>query len=189
MEADWEFEVGPDATGLAAPVIEALWAGFVDLRCHPERAKNLPEAAHFPKLAEALARLNSADSLVWTTKSDLWPHLEAGEFDPDEMDAPSCSATHAMGCYLDLLPRSDQQWALPEMADKACKRICGLLQAVPLGCCRADLVIRRAYITPDGMELGITAYLTSCGENPAAAAKTLEAALAALTDAFGPTQR
>ena len=31
MEADWEFEVGGDA-----PVIEALWAGFVDLRSQPD---------------------------------------------------------------------------------------------------------------------------------------------------------
>ena len=33
MEADWEFEVGGDA-----PVIEARWPGFVDLRRNPERA-------------------------------------------------------------------------------------------------------------------------------------------------------
>ncbi len=70
------------------------------------------------------------------------------------------------------------------MAEKACKRICGLLNAVPLRCCRADLVIRRASITPELMGLGVTAYLTSCGESPAEAEWTLEAALAALTDAF-----
>jgi hypothetical protein len=184
MEADWEFEVGGDA-----PVIEALWAGFVDLRSQPERARHLPQAAQFPALGEALSRLNVADSPVWTAKCDFWPHLEAGEFDPDELDAPSGGATHAMGCYIDLLPRSDQQWVLPAMVEKACKRICGLLHAVPLGCCRVDLVIRRAFITPDGMDLGITAYLTSCGESSAAAAKTLEAALAAFTDALGTAQR
>jgi hypothetical protein len=39
------------------------------------------------------------------------------------------------------------------------------------------------------MDLGITAYLTSCGESSAAAAKTLEAALAAFTDALGTAQR
>jgi hypothetical protein len=189
MEADWEFEVGPDAAGLAAPVIEAHWAEFVDLRDHPESAEHLPEAAQFPALGEALARLNAADSLVWTSKCDFWPHLEPGEFDPEELDALPGSSTHAMGCYIDLLPRSDQQWALPAMAEKACKRICGLLHAVPLGCCRADLVIRRVFITPDGMDLGITAYLTSCGESSAAAAEALEAALATFTDAFGPAQR
>jgi hypothetical protein len=180
MEADWEFEVGGDA-----PVIEAHWAGFVDLQCHPERAGHLREVAQFPALGEALARMNAADSPVWTSKCDYWPHLEPNEFNPDELYAPPGSATHAMGCFIDLLPKSDQQWALPEMAEKACRRVCGLLSAVSLRCCRVDLVIRRAFITPKVMDLGITAYLTSCGETPAAAAKTLEAALASFTDAFG----
>ena len=33
------------------------------------------------------------------------------------------------------------------MAADGCKRVCSLLRAVPLRCCRADLVIRRAFIT------------------------------------------
>jgi hypothetical protein len=184
MEADWEFEVGGDA-----PVIEAQWVGFVDLQRHPERAGNLPEVAQFPALGEALARLNAADSPVWTSKCDFWPHLEADEFDPDELDAPLGCTAHAMGCFIDLLPKSDQQWTQPAMAEKACGRVCGLLIAVPLRCCRADLVIRSAIITSDVMDLGITAYLTACGETPAAAANTLEAALAAFADALGSVQR
>jgi hypothetical protein len=189
MEADWEFEVGPGAEGLVAPVIETHWEGFVDLQRQPERAGVLPEAAQFPALAEALARLNAADSPVWTSKCDFWPHLEADEFDPDELDAPPGCTAHAMGCFIDLLPKSDQQWALPAMAEKACKRICGLLRAVPLRCCRADLVIRRAFITSEQMALGVTAYLTACGESSAEAKRTLEAALTAFTDALGPAQR
>jgi hypothetical protein len=189
MEADWEFELGPDAAGLAAPVIEAHWAGFVDLRHHPERASDLPEAAQFPALAEALARLNVADSPVWTSKCDLWPRLEPDEFDPDELDAPPGCAAHAMGCFIDLLPRSDQRWALPAMAEKACKRICGLLRAAPLRCCRADLVIRRAFITPELLDLGVTVYLISCGASPAEAERTLQAALTVFTDALGPARR
>jgi hypothetical protein len=42
METDWEFEMGPDAAGLAAPVIEAHWEGFVDLQRQSERAGDLP---------------------------------------------------------------------------------------------------------------------------------------------------
>jgi hypothetical protein len=179
MEADYEFEVGGDA-----PVIEAHWAGFVDLRRAPERASELPEAAQFPALAEALAKLNTVDSPVWTSKCDFWPHLEPDEFDPDELDAPPGCAAHAMGCFIDLLPNSDQPWTLPAQAEKACKRVCGLLNAVPLRCCRTDLVIRRAFITPEHLDLGITVYLTSCGESPAEANRTHKAALAALTDAF-----
>jgi hypothetical protein len=184
MEADWEFEVGGEA-----PVIEAAWPGFVDLRRAPQRAWELPEAAAFPALAEALAKLNGAGSPVWSSKCDLWPRLEADEFDPGELDAPPGCAAHAMGCYIDLLPKSNGQGALPAMAEAACRLICGLLRAVPLRCCRADLVIRRAFLSADPtdqgfMDLGVTAYLTSCGASSAEAARALQAALAALADAL-----
>jgi len=185
MEVDWEFEVGPDGAGLAAPDIEAHWPGFVDLRLAPACAWDLPETVQFPALGEALAKLNSADSPVWTSKCDLWEHLQLDEFDADELDAPRGCAAHAMGCYIDLLPRDGQGWVRPDIAEAVCKRVCGLLRAVPLGCCRADLVIRRAFITADRMDLGITVYLTSCGSSSAEAEWTLAAALTALTDAFG----
>ncbi len=42
MEVDWEVEVGG-----GAPVIEALWMGFVDLRRNPERLGEIAEAANF----------------------------------------------------------------------------------------------------------------------------------------------
>jgi hypothetical protein len=184
MEADWEFEVGPDAAGLAAPVIDALWPGFVDLRRAPEQAWHLPEAAQLPALAEALAKLNAAASQVWTSKCDFWPRLEADEFDAGELDAPPGCYAHAMGCYIDLLPRDGQGWAQQAIAEAVCKRVCSLLRAIPLGCCRADLVIRRAFISADRMDLGITAYLTSSGPSSAEAEGTLAAALMALADAL-----
>ena len=189
MEADWELELGPDAAGLAAPVIDAAWAGFVDLRSEPERAWELPEAALLPSLAETLIKLNAIDSPVWTSKCDFWPSLEAGEFDPDEMDAPPGCAAHAMGCYIDLLPKNDMQWELPEKVAEACRQICGFLHDLALGCCRADFVIRRVFIASNSDCLGVTAYLTSCGDSPAGAAKTLQTALESLPGAFGAAQR
>ena len=184
MEADWEFEVGPDAAGLAAPVIDALWPGFVDLRRAPELAWHLPEAAQLPALAEALAKLNAAASPVWSCKCDFWPRLEADEFDAGELDAPPCCIAHAVGCYIDLLPRDSARWAQPAIAEAVCKRVCSLLRAVLLRCCRTDLVIRRAFITTYGMDLGITAYITSCGPSSTEAERTLAAALTALIDAL-----
>jgi hypothetical protein len=180
MEADWEVEVGA-----GAPAIEARWPGFVDLRLHPERACQLPEAALLPALAVALAKLNAAASPVWTSKCDFWLAVEPDEFDPDELDAPPGCSAHAMGCYIDLLPRGDRQWELSATAAAGCKRLCGLLRAVPLRCCRVDFVIRRAFIAPDltgpaPMDLGITAYLTACGPSAAEAAQTLTAALEAI---------
>jgi hypothetical protein len=181
MEADWEFEVGGDA-----PVIEARWPGLIDLQRTPERAWDLPEAAQLPALAEALVTLNSAPSSVWTSKCDFWEHLEPDAFDPGELDAPSGCFAHAMGCYIDLLPKRDQAWPLPGMAADRCRKVCSLLHEIPLRCCRVDLVIRRAYITADLTDLGITAYLTSCGASPAEAVRTLQAVLAAFADAFCP---
>jgi hypothetical protein len=180
MEADWEVEVGA-----GAPAIEAHWPGFVDLRLHPERAWQLPEAAQLPALPEALAKLNAAASPVWTSKCDFWPVVEPNEFDPDELDAPPGCAAHALGCYIDLLPRGDRQWETPAAAAAACKWLCGLLRAVPLRCCRVDFVVRRAFIAPDltgpaPLDLGITAYLTACGPSAAEAAQTLAATLEAL---------
>jgi hypothetical protein len=179
MEADWEFEIGGDA-----PVIDACWPGLVDLRRNPKLAWNLPEAAQLPGLAEALARLNAAGSPVWTSKCDLWQLSEADAFDPDELNAlPGCNA-HAIGCYIDLIPRNNRQWAVPAIAANACKDLCSLLQTIPLNCCRVDLVIRRAFLTADQPDLGITAYFTSCGASSAEAFGTLQKALDAFAGAF-----
>jgi hypothetical protein len=82
MEADWEVEIGG-----GAPVIEALWPGFVDLRSHPDRLGEIAEAATFPPLAVLLRALNSPESPVWTSKCDVW--------EPE---------TAALAAYIDMLP-------------------------------------------------------------------------------------
>ncbi len=188
MEADWEFEVGGDA-----PVIDAGWEGFVDLRLTPERAgdlarrlRSLPEAVELPALAAALERLNSQLSPVWTSKCDFWPVLGPAEWDADELDAPGGGYAHAMGCSIDLLPSSGEQWSHPQLAEGACRRLCSLLGPAPLRGCRVDLVVRSALVAPDRISLGITAYLTTCGVTPAQAKGSLESALAAFADALCP---
>lgn len=183
MQADWEFEVGNDEAGYAAPIIDARWPGFVDLRLKPELAWNLPETVQFPALAEALIRLNEEASPVWTSKCDFWSRLEDDEFDPDDLDAQPGFSVHAMGCYIDLLPMDGQRWLPPDQAEAVCKRWCKFLRALTLTCCRVDLVIRRAFIHVETLDLGITAYITSCGESSTGAAKALEAALMAFSDA------
>ncbi|MGA9669424.1 MAG: hypothetical protein WBQ94_09465 [Terracidiphilus sp.] len=179
MEADWEFEVGGEA-----PVIDAHWPGFVDLRRVPEKAHHLPETTGHPGLADALVKLNAADSLVWTSKCDVWPVVDSTEFDADELDAPPEFATNAVGCYIDLLPRNEQQWITPERTTAACKHICDLLHAVPLRCCRVDLIIRRAVIKPHIDYFGITAYLTACGASEVGAVGVIQDALCAFADAL-----
>jgi hypothetical protein len=155
MEADWEIEIGGDA-----PVIEAHWFGFVDLRIEPSRANELPETRQLPGLADALAHLNATTSSVWTCKTDVFV---PDQIDSDELDSEREEATHAIACYVDLLPRSKQQWVLPAQAEADCKLICAKLRSSRLSRCRADLVIRRAVIASDSHGLGVTAYLTACG--------------------------
>jgi hypothetical protein len=179
VEVDWEFEVGGHA-----PVIDAYWPGFVDLRSTPGRATDLPETAQFPALAASLTALNSRASSVWTSKCDFWPALEKEAFDCDELDAPPGFAAHAISCFIDLLPKQDHAWALPAQAEAECRRLCAVIAPVPMRCCRIDLVIRRAVIAAERMDLGISSYITACGSTPAEAKAVLAAALATLADAF-----
>ena len=176
MEADWEVEIGGQA-----PVIQAQWAGFLDLRLAPESAAQLPEAAQLPALADTLVRLNAPSSPVWTSKCDIW---SPDTFDPDELDAPRGERNCAIACYVDLLPRRDQPWSDPEDAIAACKTLCARLRYVALRCCRVDLVVRRAHIAPGFLDLGVTAYFTACGSTSADAAAALASALAAFVDSL-----
>ena len=175
MEADWEVEIGGDA-----PVIVGCWEGLVDLRRNPEMAMNLPESRQLASLAEALVQLNSAASPVWTSKCDVW---RPDPFAPDEMDAPE-QESRAMACYVDLLPRTDEQWPTHEHAVAACQSVCLRLRNVPLRCCRADLIIRRAWTAPDHKGVGITAYLTACGSSLDRAGTVLASALRAFAEAI-----
>jgi hypothetical protein len=117
MEADWEFEVGGDA-----PLIEACWEGFIDLRQTPERARELPEAGQLSVLSQVLERLNSRSSPVWTSKCDVLPALAPEDFDSDELDAPPGCSAHGMACYIDLLPGADRQWSQPRLAEQAAEK-------------------------------------------------------------------
>jgi hypothetical protein len=188
VEADWEFEIGGDA-----PVIDASWPGFIDLRWTPQsgavswsRIRSLQETAQLSGLAVTLERLNAEYSPVWTSKCDFWPALRPEEFDADELDAPTGFCAHGLGCYIDLLPKGEQQWALPDMVAAACRSWCAQLLAVPLRCCRVDFIIRRALIAAHRVDTGITAYFTTCGPTSGEALQTLEAALAAFVDALCP---
>ncbi|MDE3187134.1 MAG: hypothetical protein KGM96_06360 [Acidobacteriota bacterium] len=179
MEADWEVEVGA-----GAPVIDALWPGFADLRLAPERASALPEAADLPALADALVALNAPASPVWTAKCDLWP---VDAFDPDELDAPREDGLRAIACYIDLLPGAGLHWREPEEAVNWCRSICGRIRAIPLRCSRVDLVVRSASVAPEKLEYGVTAYLTAAGADLAVASQVLSAALAAFADTVCPS--
>jgi hypothetical protein len=177
MEADWEFEISRDA-----PVIDAHWAGFVDIRAHPECASSLPEVAHFPTLAETLIGLNSQGSPVWTSKCDFWS-VNPEEFflDADELDAPPSMLAAASACYMDLLACLTERWENPDRTAQDCATLCASLHSIQLRCCRADFVIRKAVLA--GEEgFGVTAYFTACGSSKETSKTVLAQALHVFVD-------
>ena len=178
MEADWELEIGGDS-----PIIEARWPGFVDLRIEPNKAGELAETRDLPGLAFTLARLNAVKSPVWTCKTDVFV---PGRIDPDELEATSEEATHALACYIDLLMRSEQRWNSLSEAERDCKELCARLRVLPLRFCRVDLVIRDAHIEPDANDLGATAYLTACGQTESDAKSRLAECLSLFAEAIVP---
>ena len=174
MEADWEIEIDGEA-----PIIDAYWQGFVDLRSQPERVRELSEVRQLAALSNVLVRLNANGSSLWTAKCDVW---SVDESDPFELDAPEDGALHTLACYVDLLPRSDEQWAEPEAAVEFCRRACARLRASSVRCCRVDLIVRGAMLLQGKRQLGITAYLAGCGTTEASAVAQLESALVAFAD-------
>jgi len=178
MECDWEVEIGPDA-----PVIEAFWPGFIDLRKSPSRIDEISEAGKFPALANALIKLNTSPSPVWTAKCDLW---ETEERDPFEMEASVAEAAAGIACYIDVLPSIEQVFSQLTEAEFWAREQTTHLRAEPLRCCRADLVIRKAF-AGDREGLGVSVYLSSCGVDLHAGETALSTALTIVAARLGGT--
>jgi hypothetical protein len=182
MEADWEIEIGP-----LAPIIDALWPGFIDLRHAPERIVEVEEAQWLPALAESLLRLNGAGfgpdygeagSQLWTAKCDLWTPEYC---DPDEMDATPAESVFGLACYIDLLPRDGLVFAAFDEAEHWARAAVSRLRQAACRCCRVDLIVRNAFAgNQEGT--GITAYIAACGPDADAAKKTLSVALITLVE-------
>jgi hypothetical protein len=182
MDADWEVEIGG-----GAPVIDALWPGFVDLRRTPERIGELEEATAFPALARLLLALNANGTPVWTAKCDLW-EPGAGELTGTEPAGPVPGGVTggdgaALACYVDLLPLEGRVFARWQQADLFCREWADRLEPAPAAQCRVDLVVRQA-IAGATEGFGITAYLGAWGRDRFEAAKALAAAMTAFADAI-----
>ncbi len=173
MEADWEVEIGG-----GAPVIEADWPRFIDLKSDPKRLAEIEEVAAFPPLAALLLALNAAASPLWTSKCDLW--------EPE----PAASA-----CYIDMLPVEGKVFAEWQQAEEFCRELVARLAQVALPECGSEgdsacgpdcsiaLVIRQA-IAGSAEGFGITAYLSAKGTNQADAAANLASVMTAFSGAL-----
>jgi len=181
MEADWEVEVGG-----GAPVIEAQWPGFIDLRRHPERIAEIQEGTALPALGTLLLALNGAGSPLWTSKCDLW-EPQTDDLAGDLSDSPEAEAAQAalpsyLACYIDLLPLAGSVFSQWQQAEAFCRhwitRLIDPLVDNRLPGCRLDMVVRQS-LAGEVEGFAVTAYLSAAGRDRAAAAQALAGALAA----------
>ena len=179
MEADWEVEVGG-----GAPVIEALWAGFVDLRAQPERIAEISEAAACAPLAGLLLALNGMSSELWTAKCDLWEPEEPPEGTPVAA-VQGEGSSHAVACYVDLLPLAGKVFSEWTEAESFCRAWVDRLAEVSLSGMRLDLVVRQA-VAGSSEGFGVTAYFHAEGRARTDAAATLAAAFSAFAGSIPP---
>ncbi|MGA2673188.1 MAG: hypothetical protein ABSE99_08155 [Terracidiphilus sp.] len=179
MEVDWEIEVGGGTPGCGAPVIDALWPGFVDLRQNPARIGEIAETAAFPPLAGLLLVLNGPASPLWTSKCDLWEPEAAELAGPGSRE----SASSVLACYVDLLPLAGQVFAQWQQAEAFCREWVARLASDRLPECRVELIVRQA-IAGQAEGFGVTAYLSATGQARSAAAASLAAALDAFAAAI-----
>lgn len=175
MEADWELEIGGDA-----PVIDAAWPGFVDLREEPGRIGEVAETQMLPGLASALLHLNKVRSALWTSKTDVF--VPEG-IDPGELAATLDEAASVISCYIDILFSNDLIWNDILEAEIGCRALCARLQEIPLRRCRVDVIVRRACGIHSGL-LGATVYLTACGRTSEDARERLSGCLGAFAESI-----
>lgn len=172
MEADWSVEVGPQLDA-----IDADWAGLVDLHANPEAVEQVPEAARYRPLKDALLALNATLSPLFTAKCDVWG-LAENEIDRDEFGAAEGEAQAGMACYIDVLAREPGLYASFARHEAWAQAIVDRLRECPIRQGRVDLVVRGAHA--GGAEgFGITLYAAGCGYDSAAAQAAWETVLCA----------
>jgi len=157
MEADWEVEIGG-----GAPVIEAFWPGFVNLRRTPLRIAEVSEALAFPALGRFLAQVNGEVSPLWTSKCDVWEPDRAEQAGLDPAHPASVegdSEIIVLACYIDLLPRRGVLFAQWQAAERFCREWVERLETVDLPLSRVELIVRQA-VAGDAEGFGITAYVS-----------------------------
>ena len=171
MEADWAVKIGTDL-----PVIDGSWEGFVDLQTSPQMIGMVAEAQH-PALRTALLALNSASSLLWTTKCDAWT-IADHEIDPDEFDASERHARVGLSSYIDILERDAARFISFEFHEQRVRDISTHLRSLALRDGRVDLVVRAAS-WKEQSGYGFTLYAAGCGTSESTAYAAWQAVLVA----------
>jgi hypothetical protein len=172
MEADWAVEIGADL-----PSIDIPWEGFIDLRDEPAAVQSVKEAIDHFALREALVRLNSKESPVFTAKCDVWT-VTSSEIDPHEFDALAEDAQEGFASYIDVLQFNRDKVGLFAFHEEWVRGLTAQLRPLALPNGRVEFVIRAANV--DSFPgYGVTVYAAGCGADASAAYASWQAVLGA----------
>lgn len=179
MEADWSVEIGA-----SLPSIDLPWDGFVDPRRTPSVLHSIVETAGHPALREAILRLNSQPSPVFTIKCDLWT-LTNAEIDPYEFGSAGKDAHDGFASYIDMMQFDLGKFRSFEFHERWVRELTDHLKSIMLFNARIDFVVRAAS-NESRPGYGVTLYAAGCGSGASEAYASWEAVLtAAVTATIG----
>jgi hypothetical protein len=170
VQADYSVECGPGDEALEVP-----WSApnggpsYVDLKQHPERLDEIPEAVEHPPLRGFLAKVNGRASLL-TAKCDTW---FTRELTPEE-DVFQAEAKFAS--YVDVLFADSTARSL-ERNEQFAGELFRLLQRAPEMQAAVEMYIRRCYVhdPPESLEskdgFYLTVYVSGYGDDRESAEK------------------
>jgi hypothetical protein len=156
MQADYSVECGPGDEALEIP-----WAApsghpsYVDLKKHPERLDEIPEAATHQALRNFLAKVNARPALR-TAKCDVWSTRDLDPEDDVFQAEEKCSS------YVDVLFTEVAARASLERNEESAGELFRLLQLAPEIQAAAEICVRRCYVhdPPESAESSDGFYLT-----------------------------
>ena len=168
MQADFSVELGAEDDVMELPWAAASDQGprYYDLKRQPELLLNVEEAFQNCELGEFLAGINSRNSILETSKCDVW---FSKELNAEEQIYPS-------GCkfasYVDLVFSQGALRAFFREHEEFARELCALLKRAPEISAAAEFVVRRCYYrkhaeqeTEHDEGFGITFYLFGYGND------------------------
>ncbi len=159
--------------GATDEVLELPWSAedqrgprYYDLKRQPELLLNVEEAFSNRELGEFLTAMNSRNSILETSKCDVWTSAELSE--EEQVYQARCK----FASYVDLVFSAPAAQASFQEHENLAKEICSLLKRAPEISAAAEFVVRRCYyrLRPEDAAdhregFGITFYLSGYGED------------------------
>ena len=151
---------------------------YVDVCEDPTRVEEIPEAVHYPCIANAIRRWNSRESPLFTAKCDIW------SYSPDMFDAEDLpDFTHAQASYIDLLIRNKKKFSSFADMEARLRTWSTLAEQLSMPACRCEWTLRPARILSDNRHtdgFATTLYVWGYGNSSEAALGTWASAVQAL---------